>query len=327
MVGAGVDTGLEGALIAEVSAHQGKDQVFVLNEFADHGGALFGVGHIEDAGQSVKKTLSVQDRSAAHLLESFEQKCGTSGGFCIGGVEMGFEVSEAGTGMKRAPALEQVGDHACALLEDLLEMVVHDQAQGGELFVAVVACEQALHRLVLESRRALLDQGLGVVFVEKQEFVFRGEYQGFAGMGPNGDVETVCGGDLGVGVFLGESRVFLERVGDPDVKRAEIRSSPMEAETERGKAKLGEKVFACFSSDLLAGSCKFVCKILEHIFFTGEERKERIFFEVLEPLEKVFGEWGGVEADAKLAALGDVAVHLGGWGSGLVDLLRNQKRK
>lgn len=106
MIGAGVDTGLEGALIAEVGAHQAKDQVLVLNKFADHGGTLFGVGHIEDAGQSVKKTLSIQDSGAAHLLESFEKKCGTSGGFCVGGVEVGFEVGEAGTGMKRAPALE-----------------------------------------------------------------------------------------------------------------------------------------------------------------------------------------------------------------------------
>lgn len=119
-----------------------------------------------------------------------------------------------------------------------MEVVVHDQAEGSELFAAVVACEQALHGLVLEGRRALFDQGLCVVFVEKQEFIFGSEYQGFAGMGPNGDVEAVCGSDLGVGIFLGEARVFLERVGDTDVERAEIGSASLETQAERGKAKL-----------------------------------------------------------------------------------------
>lgn len=141
MVGAGFDAGFECALVAEVCAHQSEDQVFVLDKFADHRGTLFGVGHVQKARQSVKETFTIQRGSGSELLKSREQKCGATGGFSICGVKVGFEVREAGAGMKRAPALEQVADHPNALLEKLLDVVVHDDAEGSELFAAVVLGE------------------------------------------------------------------------------------------------------------------------------------------------------------------------------------------
>lgn len=146
-------------------------------------------------------------------------------------------------------------------------------------------------------------------------------------MGPQGDVESMRGRDLCARAFFGKAHVFVKRKGDPHVKYAQFGFASLEAHADRGKAQVREKVFPGFFLHLSACAIQFSRHALDDVLFLRKQGEQGIFFDILESLQEIFGKRCGVETDAELATLWDVAIHhCGGWGR-LIHLIRNQERK